>query len=189
MFERFSRDSRAVVVGAQEVARSLDDTAIRGTHLLVGLAEPSRSTGDLLADHGVGRDALLRRLAELGRGGLDESALSTLGIDLSAVRTSVESTFGTGALDFDPPPSRRWPFGRRHAAGRGHLSFTDGARKALALSLREAIHLGLNSIDAEAILLGILRSDDREVRLVLADLEVDVAALRRAAEDRLRRAA
>jgi ATP-dependent Clp protease ATP-binding subunit ClpA len=189
MFERFSRDARAVVVAAQAVARSLHDPAIRGTHLLVGLAEVGRSTSELLAEHHIGREELLRRLAEQHRGGLDEAALSALGIDLSAVRTSVESTFGTGALDADPPPPRRWPFGRRRASGRGHLPFTDGARKALELSLREAIRLGLDSIDAEAVLLGVLRSDDREVRTVLDDAGVDVAVLRRATEGRLRRSA
>lgn len=187
MFERFSRDARAVVVDAQEVARSLDDRTIRAAHLLAALAEVGRTTPDLLAEHGLGREPLRRRLAELHRGGLDESALSSLGIDLAAVRTSVESTFGVGALDADPPQPRRWPFGRHRASG--HPAFTDGAKKALELSLREAIRLGLSSIDAEAILLGVLRADDREVRLVLADLGVNVATLRRATEDRLRRAA
>jgi hypothetical protein len=55
--------------------------------------------------------------------------------------------------------------------------------------LRETIRLGGSSIDAEAVLLGLLRADDREVRLVLAEFGVDVGALRRAAEGRLRRAA
>jgi len=189
MFERFTRDARGVVVGAQQVARSLDDTAIRATHILVGLAGDGRATVELLSEHGVGRDALLHRLAELHRRGLDQAALSALGIDLDAVRTSVESTFGTGALDADPPHPRRWPFARHRVSDRGHLSFTGGAKKALELSLREAIRLGRHSIDAEAILLGVLRADDREVRLVLTDLDVDVDTLRRATEDRLRRAA
>ena len=189
MFERFTRDARSVVVGAQEVARSLGDTAVRATHFLVGLSEDGRSTADLLSEHGIGRDALLPRLAQLHRRGLDQAALFALGIDLNAVRTSVESTFGAGALDADPPLPRRWPFGRRRASGFGHLPFTDGAKKSLELSLREAIRLQQNTIDAEVILLGVLRSDDREVRLVLADLGVNAATLRRAAEDRLRRAA
>ncbi len=189
MFERFSRDARAAVVDAQEVARSLHDTTIRGSHLLVGLTGAGCSTGGLLEEHGAGRTALLRRLAEHGRGGLDESALSALGIDLDAVRSSVESTFGAGALDADPPSSRRRRFRRRRPAERGHIPFTGDAKKALELSLREAIRLGLNSIDAEAVLLGILRSDDRQVRRLLDDLGVDVAGLRRAAEARLRRAA
>lgn len=189
MFERFSRDARTVVVAAQEAAQSADDPAIGAIHLLIGLTGDDRSTGGLLAEHHLGRDPLLRWVTEHHRGGLDASALSVLGIDLDAIRTSVESTFGPGALDDDPPPSRRWPL-RRHRRSRvNHLPFTDGAKKSLELSLRETIRLGGNSIDAEAVLLGVLRADDRQVRRVLADFGVDVVALRRAAEGRLRRAA
>jgi hypothetical protein len=187
MFERFTRDARAVVVAAQEAARSLDDSAIRATHLLLGLAGDGRGTADLLAERNLGRDVLLDWVAGRHRGGLDGSALSALGIDLAAIRSAVESTFGPGALDADPPPRRRWP--RRRRTFVGHLPFTDGARKSLELALREAIRLGRGAIDAEVVLLGVLRSDDPEVRQVLAESGVDVAALRRATESRLRRAA
>lgn len=189
MFERFTRDARLAVVAAQEVARGLDDSAIRATHLLVGLADPARPTGDLLTEHQVDRDALVRWVSARHRGGLDESALSTIGIDLTAIRTSVESTFGPGALDYDPPTARRRPFGRRRPTVPGRNPFTDGARKSLELSLREAIRLGLGSIGSGAILLGVLRSDDVEVRHVLNDLGADRDALRRATEAALRRAA
>ncbi len=189
MFERFSRDARSAVVATQEVARSLGDATIRTVHILAGLAGDDLSTGHLLAEHHLERQALLQWLARRQRGGLDESALSALGIDLDAIRTSVEATFGAGALDAEPPPPGRRLFGRRRAADRGHIPFTGEAKKALELSLRETLRLGLDSIEAEAVLLGVLRADDPEVRRVLADFDVDVAALRRAAETRLRRAA
>lgn len=187
MFERFSRDARAVVVAAQEAARSAHDPQIGAIHLLIGLSDDDRSTGMLLAEHHLGRESLRRWVREHRRGGLDASALSALGFDLDAIRTSVESTFGRGALDDDPPATGRWPWRRRSRIN--HLPFSPGAKKSLELSLRETIRLGGNSIDAEAVLLGVLRADDREVRRLLADVDVDLGALRRAAESRLRRAA
>jgi ATP-dependent Clp protease ATP-binding subunit ClpA len=188
MFERFSRDARTVVVAAQEAARTADDPAIGAVHLLIGLTDDDRSTGRLLAEHDLGREPVLQWVNDHRRRGLDASALSALGIDLGAIRTSVESTFGRGALDDDLPAIRRWPLRRRRVTAR-HVSFTAGAKKSLELSLRETIRLGADSIDAEAVLLGVLRADDLQVRQLLADVGVDVAALRRATEDRLRRAA
>jgi hypothetical protein len=101
----------------------------------------------------------------------------------------VESTFGPGALDEDPPAARRWPLHRHRRSDGRHVPFTDGAKKSLELSLRETIRLGQSSIGAESVLLGVLRSDDREMRQVLAHFDVDIAALRRATESRLRPAA
>lgn len=189
MFERFSRDARAVVVAAQEAARSTNDRKIRAVHLLIGLSDPDRSTADLLAERHLEREPLLQWVAEHHSGGLDASALSALGIDLGAIRTTVESTFGPGALDEDPPAGRRWPL-RRHRRWDGrHVPLTDGAKKSLELALRETIRLGQDSIGAESVLLGVLRSDDREMRAALAHFDVDLATLRRATESRLRRAA
>ncbi len=182
MFERFTRDARTVVVAAQETARSLADSEIRATHLLLGLTQPEQRTAALLAEHGLDRDRILRRVAGRHRGGLDESALSALGIDLTAIRSSVESAFGPGALDADPRPRRRGPGRRRLFAG--HLPFTAGAKKSLELALREAIRLDHGAIDTEMVLLGILRSDDLEIRQLLAESGVDVAALRQATEGR-----
>lgn len=188
MFERFSRDARGVVVAAQEAARAADDRAIGAIHLLIGLTDDDRPTGPLLAEHQLGREPVLHWVNEHRRPGLDASALSALGIDLGAIRTSAESTFGRGALDRDPATARRWPLWRRRSTSR-HVPFTDGAKKSLELSLRETIRLGENSIGAEAVLLGVLRADDREVRRLLGDLHVDLGALRRATEGRLHRAA
>ncbi len=184
MFERFSRDARTGVVLAQEVARSLGDTKIRVVHLLAGLTH-----NDAFADLGIDHRALLDWLAVHPGGGMDKSALSSLGIDLEAIRTSVESAFGEGALDADPEPRRRWPFGRRTPSRTGHIPFTGDAKKALELSLREALRLGLGSIGSDVMLLGILRGGDAQVRRFLAEAKLDTSAIRRTIEDRLRRAA
>jgi hypothetical protein len=50
-----------------------------------------------------------------------------VGIDLDEVRRSVEEAFGPGALD------------RGRGARAGHIPFTRGAKKALELSLHEAL--------------------------------------------------
>lgn len=189
MFERFTRDARAVVVAAQEAARSTGDRRIRAVHLLIGLSDPDRPTADLLAERHLEPESLRQWVAEHHRGGLDASALSTLGIDLGAIRTTVESTFGRGALDEDPPAARRWPLRRHRRSDGRHVPFTDGARKSLELSLRETIRLGQGSIGAESVLLGVLRSDDREMLEAMAHFDVNLTALRRATEARLRRAA
>jgi hypothetical protein len=68
----------------------------------------------------------------------------------------VEEAFGPGAL------------GR--AGGRRRQGFTKDAKKALELSLREAIALGDKGIAPEHVLLGVARAGD----------ETTVAALRRA---------
>lgn len=185
MFERFSGDARAVVIAAQEAARAAGNQQIRAIHLLIGLGGDGRSVGDLLTEHRLDPDAVQRWNVEHQRGTLDVSALLALGIDLDAVRTSAEATFGPGALEDDPPVARRWS--RR--ARLGHRPFTDGAKKSLQLSLRETVRLGGQVIGSEAVLLGVLRADDREVRRLFADLGVDAIALRRTVEHRLRRAA
>jgi len=90
----------------------------------------------------------------VGTDELDAEALETLGIDFSAVREKVETTFGEGALD-QPPPSRR---GRKRSP-RGHIPFTPRAKKVLEHALREALALKHHHITDGHILLGLLRED------------------------------
>lgn len=187
MFERFTRDARAVVIGAQETAREQHDSQIRCVHLLIGLTLPEVATHDLLAGHAVTADAIVGLLDDDGQDDLDASALETLGIDLDAIRSAVEARFGEGALDRPPGRSRWW--GRRGLTPPGHLRFTEGAKKSLELSLREALRLKSNRIDAAALLLGLLRADDPGIIQVISGLGVDKPALRADAEAMVRRAA
>lgn len=50
--------------------------------------------------------------------------------------------------------------GRGQGAPRSHIPFTPGAKKALEMSLREALKHGHNFITAEHIMLGVLRHED-----------------------------
>jgi ATP-dependent Clp protease ATP-binding subunit ClpA len=59
MFERFAADARAVVAGAQEVARELGSPTIEAEHLLLAAA---RRPASPLADAGLDYDALLDAL-------------------------------------------------------------------------------------------------------------------------------
>ena len=109
-----------------------------------------------------------------GLGTADAQALEAIGVDLEAVRTSAEASFGPGALD--PPPRRRLGLlGRR---GGGHIPFTASAKGALEQSLRQAIALGDKTIGTEHILLGLISRDTDMAALTLKALGADPARVR-----------
>lgn len=186
MFERFTDQARHVVIEAQREARELRHTWIGTEHVLLALlSEPEAPGAATLGRLGVTADTCREAIATLsGSGGdvLDErdgEALRAFGIDLDEVRRRAEETFGPGALDaapvdaVDDEPRR---FGRlRRRAGerpRGHIPFTRTAKKALELSLREAIALQDRHVGSEHILLGILRGDDRTTTSLLQKLDL-----------------
>jgi ATP-dependent Clp protease ATP-binding subunit ClpA len=173
MFERFTHDARAVVTHAQEEAARLHHGRIGTEHLLLGLLGRSGTpTGAVLARHGLSRETVAASVeGHVGSCDLDADALTTLGIDLDAVREKVEATFGPGALDVT---------GTRRGGGRGgHIPFSPRAKKVLELSLREAIALKHRTITDGHIALGLLREGEGLAMKVLADLGVDAQALRR----------
>ncbi|MFD4365934.1 Clp protease N-terminal domain-containing protein [Rhodococcus sp. NPDC058521] len=177
MFERFTKGARAVVVDAQKQARTTKSPHIGPEHLVLGiLAEPDGPAANVLAGAGVTLDAVVRKIDE-GSGALndgDAEALGSIGIDLDEVRRTVEDTFGEGALDDPMEPEKKGWFARRT----GHIPFTKEAKKALELSLREAIARKDDNIGTEHILLGILRAANGVTRDVLEG-EVDVTEIRR----------
>jgi ATP-dependent Clp protease ATP-binding subunit ClpA len=171
VFERFTAGAREVVVGAQAEARELGHGTTGTEHLLLALlARPATQTAQVLARHGLGREQVREAVTALvGGDDLDAEALTTLGIDLDAVRDRVEATFGPGAL------SRG---GRRREPG-GHIPFTPRAKKVLELSLRETLALGSRSITEAHIALGLLREGQGLAAKVLHDRGVDLVDLRR----------
>jgi len=150
MFERFSKSAREVVVRAQADAKSLGRERIDADVLLLGLAGGESRAAHVLAEHGATHRALRERAVS---GGLDGKALAAIGIDLDEIRRRAEESFGPGALER----------GRRQRGG--HVPFTPGAKKALELSLREAIAAGDREIGAEHVLLGVLREGGAEILL------------------------
>lgn len=196
MFERFTREARAVVLGAQEEARRLRHRAVGTEHILLALLVDPGGAGAVLGAVGVTRGPveteLTRLVGERGDLGADDAAaLRAIGIDLDEVRARLEENFGPVSLDPPPEPARRGFFTRRrdNAPVSGHIRFSPRAKKTLELSLREALRLGHRHIGAEHILLGLLREGEGLAAQILSILGVDVRDLRRRTEAALRTAA
>ncbi|WP_418277758.1 Clp protease N-terminal domain-containing protein [Isoptericola jiangsuensis] len=174
MFERFTRDARSVVVDAQQVARELRSPTIDSRHLVVALAQGPGPVATALRAVGADPDdvaASARR--DLAAGDpLDGAALAAVGVDVDRVRQQADQVFGPGSLD---------RAGRRTARRGGHHAFAKDARKALELSLREAVRLHEKSIGRRHLLLGVLRADcpgGRVLQSALHDAGTDVPTLR-----------
>ncbi|MEU6832838.1 Clp protease N-terminal domain-containing protein [Nocardia beijingensis] len=172
MFERFSRSARTAIVVAQEDARELHASNIEVEHVLLGVlaqAEPELTT--LLAEAGLTRDGVRRALAEQGNGiplgPEDAEALRSIGIDLDAVRESLEAHFGEDALDRAAPDPRRGPFPWSRGGYYGHIPFTKDAKKVLELALREALGRKDKTIESGHMLLGILRAPNQTTERLL----------------------
>jgi ATP-dependent Clp protease ATP-binding subunit ClpA len=209
VFERFTTGAREAVAQAQTHARRLHHPGTGTSHLLLALVGSDGPTGDLLRARGItiaaAEAALTEVLARDPAPGApagsrdpdaDAVALAAIGVDLARIRAAVEAAFGPGALD-DPTPEER---GRRGLSGwggrRGRGTRTCGAawfgpdaKKALELSLREALRLKDRHIGEEHLLLGLLRGGDNVAVGMLGALGVDAADLRRAVEERHRRSA
>lgn len=196
MFERFTPESRQVVVRAQEHARRLHHGWIGCEHVLVGVAESPSSAGALFRDRGAQPAALSGAiLALIGQGpgdNDDKVALAGLGIDLDEVRQAVEANFGPGSLESTTTRWRRRRLGGRRAHCRvatGNLPFTSRAKRCLELSLRESLRLKHGFIGVEHIALALLARDDTVAWEVLVRIGIDPSELRRGIEASLGRTA
>ena len=105
MFEKFTSDAREAVIAAQREARHLKATRIEPVHVFLGvIASAKPGLRDALEGEGYTSESVRSRLSDgIALGDGDSKALESIGIDLDAVRASLEATFGEGALD---PPTR-----------------------------------------------------------------------------------
>jgi ATP-dependent Clp protease ATP-binding subunit ClpA len=186
MFERFTHGARRVVELAQIEARHLGHCWIGTEHLILALcSEDFGAATAVLQDAGIdGRRFKALMEAELGTAGAwarDAEALRAIGIDLDEVRRRVEETFGPGALDPPAMECKRTPRW-------GHIPFTRKSKRALELSLREALRLGHKYIACEHILLGILRDRSSLGTRLIEDLAGSADAMRDRLVAELRRA-
>ena len=173
MFERFTKDARQAVVLAQQEALALHHGWIGTEHVLLGVLRADGDGARLLAGFGVDADGVrddVVRMIGRGEDDIDPDALATLGIDLDAIRERVERAFGPGAL------TRRRPC-RRGVLGPS-VPFTPRAKKALELTLREAISLGQRDLRPEHLVLGLLREGDGVAAQLLTERGVTLAAAR-----------
>ncbi|MFG2451280.1 Clp protease N-terminal domain-containing protein [Streptomyces sp. NPDC048512] len=154
MFERFTKDARAVVTGAVSYSERVGAATVEEEHLLLALLDREGSRGSFalgsLRSAGP-RESLERDLAEARRrGGLsraDADALSGLGIDLSEIVARIEEAHGEGALES----------GKRSGQGRrtGRRPFGRSAKETLTRSLRVAVARRDRHIGDEHLLLAI----------------------------------
>ncbi|MET7404579.1 Clp protease N-terminal domain-containing protein [Streptomyces parvulus] len=154
MFERFTKDARAVVQGAVEQAEAAEARTVDTGHLLLALLERegSRASFALTAAGagGAGRDSVRRALAEARRhAGLSRAetdALAGLGIDVSEIVARVEEAHGAGAMSGGGQPGRRWS---------GHRGFDRDAKRVLEQALRVAVARRDRHIGDEHLLLAL----------------------------------
>jgi len=171
MFNRFTKDARAVVAGAHEEAAALGHDHLGTEHLLLGIAARGGLPASLGLEHGK-----LQAAVGASSQQLDANALAAIGIDLEAVRRAVEQSFWPGALS-----------GRRR--GCRDVRMCPKAKKALELALREALALGDRDIGSDHILLGMTRDADTGAARALAACGSSPAALRAAVLEARREAA
>jgi ATP-dependent Clp protease ATP-binding subunit ClpA len=186
-FQRFTRNARVAVMLAAEEARELCDRETGAQHLLLGVLQAAGAEmSSIVEGFGLTAEVVRARLTDSSTGDRsfdeDADALSTIGIDLRAVRDSVSRNFGDDA--FDRALSRS---GRRRRS-RGHMSLSHGAKKVLELALREALAYKDTEIRCEHLLLGILRSGEKSAIGLITE-HVYTAQLRAAVVKLLEQAA
>ncbi len=169
MFERFEPAARQAFADARDEASRAGQDRIRSEHVLVGLLREPGPAADALAAAGLELAELRARLprGSTDSGGeLDAAALSSLGIDLDAVRRATDAAFGPGAID------------RVAVPGRPRLPFADDAKQSLVGAVRQAQELGQRTISSGHMLIGILDQKRSGALTVLTEAGTDVAALR-----------
>ncbi|MHC3472358.1 Clp protease N-terminal domain-containing protein [Streptomyces sp. 7R007] len=183
MFERFTKDARAVVRGAVEHAERSGARSVDAEHMLLALLDrkTGRASFALAAlgldgkggEEGDGRESVKRDLAEARRrAGLSRAeadALAGLGIDVSEIVARVEEAHGLGAMSGDRKDKGWWP---------GRLSFSRGARNVLERALRTAVAHGERHLGDQHLLLSLTLLPGVPAE-VLADHGVTYASLNR----------
>lgn len=179
MFERFTRRARTVVETATAYATQTASRETRPEHLFRALLEDEECLATrVLVQSGASVAELRNRLDEHAHryvDGLDDDdadALKSIGIDLAEVARRIDD--GLDRL--------------RGLGGRRRPRFSRASRKALELSLREAVALRHNYIGTEHLLLGLVRVEDRVVTDTLARFGIEHDGLRSAVAEALRKA-
>lgn len=159
MFERFAKESGALVVQAREEARLDGETKLEAEHLLLASSRHAAwSTGGVLAQAGLDHDGL-RHAFDAER----ERSLDAAGITVHAV----------GLLERPLPAT-------------GQPRWGASAKRALERAVSFAQGRGDRQILPTHILLGVLRADEGTVPRALAGAGVDAVVLAASVEATLR---
>jgi hypothetical protein len=142
---------------------------IRSEHVLLGALTAPGPAADAAAAAGIELTDLRARLSAgngAASGPLDSDALSSVGIDLDAIRRSTDAAFGTGALD------------RAGSSMPRRLRFSDDGKRVIVGAVREADALGQREIGTGHLLLGVLDHQPSTAVMALTEGGADLAALR-----------
>jgi ATP-dependent Clp protease ATP-binding subunit ClpA len=197
---RMSPDAVAVAIVAYEHALRLGYRYLGSEHFLLALAAADQPAGAVLREHGVtpGRveAEVARRAGAALFGDLDRDALAVIGIDVSAVRASIEASFGPDALTSASQALHRAPRARRldprrvtgARMGGVFLPHSPGAEQSLHNARDVAQARRGTQIGVEDLALGLLAASEDPVPSILSALAVSAAQLRTAILDRYRQA-
>ncbi|QTD96722.1 Clp protease N-terminal domain-containing protein [Streptomyces cyanogenus] len=154
MFEKLTKEARAVLRAAVQRSERAGATGLRPEDLLLSLFDlPQTAAGGALAALGVveQRDSVERALAEAARrAGLsqaDADALADIGIDLSAVLERTEAAHGDDAIAVRDSTKPGWRPEYR--------PFSEGSRTVLQRALHEAAENGAKKIGDQHLLLAL----------------------------------
>lgn len=172
MFGPFTDEARSVVADAHRAAHRMGHPFLGCEHMMMSCGTSAGPAGDVLREHGLTPAAVEDSLRSLlgADDGIDADALADIGIDLDAVRSRVEATFGPGALSPERPRQRRRPV-------RGHLPLTGRAASCLRLSAREAHRYGNDQTGVEHLVLALTSATGGLTPRVAYHLGVDPAAV------------
>lgn len=173
MFERFTKETRQLVMRAVDEAAAMHHARAGTGHILMAMfADTNGPTATVLRDEVPSLEDVRRALREVsgpsasGFDDLDADALKRLGVDLDEIRDTAEGTFGPGSLD-------------RSAPRRSATRLSDAARQATFLSFKEAKRLRQRRLDSRHLLLALLdQPGPTAAHLILDKLGVDRSRLR-----------
>ena len=190
-----TRDAVGISIRAFAHATRLGHPYLGGEHYLLALAAAPQPAGAVLREHGVTPERVEAEIVRLSGAGLfgdlDRDALTTVGIDVDAVRAATEASFGPATLaqaarDVHQGPGRFSPR-RRSGATRGDgvfLPHGPGVNQALMSARREAAARHAAQADVEHLALGILAISEGLVPPILSRLGTSGPALSTAILDR-----
>jgi ATP-dependent Clp protease ATP-binding subunit ClpA len=195
---RMSPDAIAVAIGGYEQALRLGHRYLGSEHFLLALAAADQPAGAVLREHGVTpervEEEIARRAGAALFGDLDRDALAAIGIDVNAVRASIEASFGPDALTSASQALHREPRARRleprrvsgARMGGVFLPHSPGAEQSLHHAREAAQARRGTQIGVEDLALGLLAATEGPVPSILSALGLSATQLRTAILDRYR---
>lgn len=203
MAERLAGEARAILMLAFELAIRLGHEYLGGEHFLLALASIDQPAGAVVREHGITPERVEAEIIRLAGArlfeDLDRDALAVIGIDVDAVRASVETRFGLAAVGQAAQAAGRGGgrvsrvldnVRRRSGAQRDgvFLPHGPGAVQSLETACREARAGSAPQARVQHLALGILAVSEGLVPVILSALGASPSVLRTAIQDRYRRA-